>query len=205
MYARERQQRQQGNFSGLIGGAILVTLGAAFLLRQTFDIDIVGLSWPLFIIIPGLALLAAALFGGRGAGHLAIPGSVVTTIGAILLFQNTFDYYESWAYVWALIPTASGVGMVIAGLREGKPKEMRAGVETASGGLTMFLIFGAFFELFIFRGAAVVVFAWPVALIAVGALLLLRGRLGRQAADEPWQDDDQPESRPQGDGPVFPY
>jgi hypothetical protein len=205
MYRHERHRHQRDAYSGPIGGAILVGLGASFLLRQTFHLDIVSLAWPLFIIVPGLALFGAALVGGRGAGHLAIPGSVVTTIGLILLFQSAFDYYESWAYVWALLPMAAGIGMTIAGLREGKPQETRVGVELAAGGLTAFLAFGAFFELFIYHGTFLGTYVWPVALIAVGALLLARGRLGRKPADQPQYDVDQPAPRQQADGPMFPY
>lgn len=53
------------------------------------------------------------LAGGRSAAGLTIPGSIITTIGLLLLYQETFDHFESWAYAWALIPTAVGVGIVI--------------------------------------------------------------------------------------------
>jgi hypothetical protein len=205
MYRHEWHQHRHDAHSGPVGGAILVTLGVAFMLRQTFQIDLAGLAWPLFIVVPGLGLFGAALLGGRGAGHLAIPGSVVTTLGLLLLFQSAFDYYESWAYVWALLPVATGVGMTIAGLREGQPKETRVGVEMIGGGLTAFLAFGAFFELFIFHGTFLGAYTWPLALIAVGALLLVRGRLGRRPAGDPRYDLDQAEPQPHADGPVFPY
>ena len=43
-------------------------------------------------------------------------GSAVTMVGTILLFQNTFDYFQSWAYAWALVfPTSVGVGQLIYG------------------------------------------------------------------------------------------
>jgi hypothetical protein len=204
MCQHKRHQHHEAH-SAPVGGAILVALGVAFLLRQTFQIDIGGFAWPLYIIVPGLGLLGAALLGGRGAGHLAIPGSVVTAIGLILFFQSTFDYYESWAYAWALLPTAAGVGMMIAGLREGRPKELHVGVEMIAGGLTAFLVFGTFFELFIYHGAFLGAYTWPVALIVVGAILLGRGRLGRGSVDAPRYDADQTAPRPPADGPTFPY
>ena len=205
MHAHGRHRAHQDNHGGLIGGAIMVALGVAFLLRRTLNIDLFDLGWPLFIIGPGLFLGVATLLGGRSASYLAIPASVVTTIGAILLFQSAFDYFQSWAYVWALIPTAVGVGTIYAGLSEGKPKVVRSGVETASGGLVMFAAFGAFFELFIFHGAAIAAFILPVALIAVGLLLLLRGRLGRRREETPWYEEEQPAPQPQDEGRVFPY
>ena len=92
---------------GLVGGAILVALGAHFLFRQVFDFDLGRYGWPLFIIGPGLLLFAGMAVSGRGAGGLAIPASIVTTIGLLLFVQNATGYYESWAYGWAAFCTTA--------------------------------------------------------------------------------------------------
>ncbi len=113
------QMRRHDARQGLIGGAILVALGAHFLFRQVFDFDLGRYGWPLFIIGPGLLLFAGMVVSGRGAGSMAIPASIVTTIGLLLFVQNATNYYESWAYAWALIPLAAGLGTCIAGAWDG--------------------------------------------------------------------------------------
>lgn len=205
---RQHERGERGGrdgHGGLIGGAILVALGVAFLAQNTFNVTGLSFRWPFFIIGPGLLLFAAMIAGGRGAGNLAIPASIVTTIGLILLFQDTFDYFESWAYVWALIPTAGGVGTAISGAWDGDDKLLREGKRAALGGLTMFLIFSGFFELLIFRNGALLAHAWTVALIVVGAFLIVNALLERRAARErpysPLDDDDQTADPDR----VFPY
>ena len=47
----------------------------------------------------------------------AIAGSIVTTVGSVLLYQQTTGHWESWAYAWALVgPGAAGLGMLVYGL-----------------------------------------------------------------------------------------
>ena len=192
---------------GVIGGALLIAIGLVMLVQRYTPLHLGELFWPFFIIGPGLLLFTLMLLGGRGAGALAIPASVVTTIGLILLGQSLLDYYESWAYIWALIPTAVGVGMAIGGVWDGKPALVRGGVQTARGGLTMLLIFATFFELFIFHSATFLVVLWPLALIGGGAFLLLRGRLNRPAAPDPWLPTPAPTPTAAGDDDkqLFPY
>ena len=206
MYEQERHSRRHGSHDSRVGGAVLIAIGVAIFFRRTFHIDFPGFAWPFFIIGPGLAFFVAMFFGGRGAGSLAIPGSVITTIGLILLGQSLFDYFESWAYIWALIPTAAGVGLIIAGLWDGKPKMISAGTQAASSGLVMLLIFGTFFELFIFHGAGIAAYAWPIVLISIGAFQLVRGRLKQRTPTMPsWTDGDVSEPNGPNAGSTFPY
>jgi len=184
------QQQQfagsQRDRRGIGGGALLIAIGLVLLVQRYTPPPLGALPWPFFIIGPGCGFYLLMLLGRRGAGPLAIPATILTCLGLIFLGQSLFDYYESWAYIWALLPTAAGIGMVIGGLWDGKPALVRAGTHTARGGLTMLLIFGTLFELFIFHSAAILVILWPLALIGGGAFLLLRGRLDRPAAPDPW-------------------
>ena len=206
MHEQERRSRRHGSHDNRVGGAVLIAIGAAIFLRRTFNFDFPDFAWPFFIIGPGLAFFAAMFFGGRGAGSLAVPGSVITTIGLILLGQSIFNYYESWAYIWALIPAAAGTGMIIAGLWDGKPKMIQAGTQVASSGLLMLLIFGTFFELLIFQGSNLAAYAWPVGLIAIGAFQLLRGRLARRTSTTPaWDEEEASEPNGPNAGGTFPY
>jgi hypothetical protein len=196
----------QRDMRGVGGGALLIAIGLVVLVQRYTPLHLGALLWPFFIIGPGCLLYLLMLLNGRGSGTLAIPATVVTTLGLILLGQSLFDYFESWAYIWALLPTAAGAGMVIGGLWDGKAAMVRFGMHTARGGVTMLLIFATFFELFIFHSATFLVILWPVALIGGGAFLLLRGRLNRPAAPDRWLATTAPTpTAKDDDGQLFPY
>ncbi|MER3555314.1 MAG: hypothetical protein C4331_13480 [Meiothermus sp.] len=81
-------------------GIILVVLGGLFLLGQVVDLgeSIGHWGWPFFVMLPGILLLVLAFVGGKTSAGLAVPGSIVTTVGLILFVQNVTDHFESWAY-----------------------------------------------------------------------------------------------------------
>jgi hypothetical protein len=173
-------ERAPSNQAATIGGIVLVGLGIVFLLQQAIGFDIGHFGWPLFVILPGLALLAAFALGPRGASGLAVPGCVVTTIGLMLAIQNTFNMWETWAYAWTLIPTAVGIGLTLQGHRLGQPRVVRTGIYMVEGGLLGFVVFATFFELILdlshfglsqLRGTL-----GPAVLILAGLYLLLRRR-----------------------------
>lgn len=168
---------RKGQSAGIVGGVILVVVGGLFLLQQTIGLPIWSIYWPFYVIIPGLFCLGMAALGGEGAGWLAIPGMIVSTVGAILLIQDLTGRYETWAYAWALVsPFAVGVGILLAGLREGQPSKIESGKGLAMSGLVLFLVFGAIFELLIFGERAAAGVIWPIVLIIVGLGLLLGRR-----------------------------
>ena len=173
----------QTNRSGASNGAglMLVALGVFFLLAQFLDFNVWGFAWPFMIIIPGLLFFVAMLAGGPALGALAIPGSIITTIGLILLYQSTFDHFESWSYAWALIPTAVGIGIIIDGRRRADPTRVAGGGRMVRIGLTMFLIGFAFFELLLnisgFFGGWAGHSIGPLLLIAAGIYLFFTQRV----------------------------
>ena len=103
-------------------GVILVLVGAVFLATNVTGFQLAA-AWPLFIIVPGLILLAASFAaGGEAGGGLAITGSIVTTVGLILAVQEATGLYATWAYAWALVaPGSVGVGMLLFGSFTGRP------------------------------------------------------------------------------------
>src|SRR3990172_380655 len=112
---------------GAVLGALLIVIGLAFLGVQYLGWFDEGQLWPLFIIGPGLVLFALGLVLPNSG--MIIGGSVVTSVGALLAWQNETGRWETWAYAWALIgPTASGVGSVIGGLRTGNRRMRDAGL-----------------------------------------------------------------------------
>jgi hypothetical protein len=166
----------------LVIGFILLALGAMFLVGQVFHISLWRYAWPFFIIVPGLLFFVLMVVGGPGAGPLAIPGSIVTMVGLLLLYQNTFNHWTSWAYAWALIaPTSVGVGLAIHGIWSDREGAIEAGKRIITVGLVMLIIGVVFFELILdishFRRGPVGKFVLPVVLIGFGLLLLGRDRL----------------------------
>jgi hypothetical protein len=140
--------------------------------------------WPSFALLPGVAMLTAAIIGGltksRGLAAMVIPGCIVTMIGLILLFGNVTDHWEVWAYAWALIPASVGLGLVLAsrfgvGDRAGEV----VGRWFLAGGLTAFAFFGLLFEGLIFHG--IISRYWPALLVLAGTAVLLAERMQRRS------------------------
>jgi hypothetical protein len=168
-------------------GLLLVLAGVMLLVAQFVHVDLGHYGWPLFIIVPGVALLIIAVSSRGFAGEgLAILGSVLTITGLILLFQNATDHFESWAYAWALVfPGAVGIGMIIYGTYAGRPGNVRAGLRLLGIGLVLFLLGAAFFEGVIgiggyHLGQSAGVIA-GVLIIGVGAVLLLLSLISRRS------------------------
>lgn len=141
--------------SGLIWGAILIAVGVLFFIGQLVDFFNWGDFWPFIVITIGVVFFVAMFLGGKSAAGLAIPGSVVTGVGLILLVQNIFGLWETWAYAWGLVISAVGVGVAIYGYWSGKPESVKGGWETARVGLILFLVFGVIMEfIFSFTGVS---------------------------------------------------
>lgn len=157
--------------SNLVFGVILVLIGAIFLVFQLLP----GLqsfinwanAWPLIIVGVGAVFMLSGVLG-RVPG-LAVPACVIGGLGILMYWQNSTDNWASWAYAWALIPGFVGVGTILTGILGGH------GAKSFSGGLwlivislVMFFIFGSFLGGFGFGDY------WPVLLIGLGFLILLR-------------------------------
>jgi len=155
-------------------GILLIIVGALFLLVRAG----LGEIWPLFIIVPGVAMLAIAVTGPTSAAGLAIPGSIVSTVGLILLIQASTGTFHTWSYAWGLVMAGVGAGSFLKGSLEGDEAEAKEGSRLAILGLAFFAGFGAFFELFVFGGFLAGMAGWviPIALIAGGVWLLRRNR-----------------------------
>lgn len=130
-------------------GVGLIAGGAFLALAHVFDINISAYLWPMFIIAPGLLILASARAGNIGK-WASVAGAVVLATGLLLAYQNSFNHFQSWAYAWALIaPGAVGAGWLIHGLRYNEPKLVALGRKQINIGGAMFLVGAVFFELII--------------------------------------------------------
>jgi hypothetical protein len=173
--SHDRSQSERTGATAL--GVVLITLGGVFLFATSVGAAWAQTGWPIFIIVPGLGLFAVAVLGGKSWSGLAVPASIVTTVGVILWCQNAFDLWQTWAYAWALIPTAMGFGLWLHGRMSGRPDLQRQGRPMLITGTVLFVGFAAFFEgLLNLSGLGTTIgmrYALPALLIALGAWLVI--------------------------------
>jgi hypothetical protein len=103
----------------------------------------------------------------------------------LLLYQDVFRHWESWAYAWALLPTAAGGGMVLAGKWSDDSRLTHIGLQLATIGFLLFAAGAFFFELVIgiggFRTGPLGAVLLPAILIGLGLYLVFH-RSGRDSS-----------------------
>jgi hypothetical protein len=180
---------QRGSPGAAVLGGILIVLGLIFFAGEQLNIDIGQATWPFYVIAPGVAMVTLGLTQRRGSG-LTVAGSIVTMVGLVLLYQNATDHWESWAYAWALVgPGGSGIGMLLYGTRSGDRKMARDGFWAILTAVGIFAVGLVFFEGIIgISGKPLAMPAWvlPVAVIAIGVVVLLRGLTFRDRREPAW-------------------
>ena len=158
----------RNRYTSLAGGALLICLGLLFLAFQLIpglgQLIKIEFTWPFIIVAIGLGLLVLGIL--LGTPGMAIPACIVGGIGTLLWWQNLTGNWESWSYVWALIPGFVGVGIILSSLLGGKEK-IAEGAKMVLVSLVMFAIFGSFFGAIGLAGRY-----WPVLLILLGIIVL---------------------------------
>ncbi len=187
MTALTHRQNREGLL--ILGGGMMI-VGVVALAMSLGDLDpgrwLGGSGWTLFVIVPGVILLSAGLLTDRPAAvGLTIAGSIVTTIGLLLLAMDQTGRYDAWAYAWALIPMAAGVGMVLHGLRAGDRPAVTAGLRLGGIALVLLVAGAWFFETLFRTGEPPVALGdgWPIVLIAIGAIAVVLGLFGGPRGD----------------------
>ncbi|MDY6867207.1 MAG: DUF2807 domain-containing protein [Chloroflexota bacterium] len=130
-------------------GLVMLVTGGLFLADQFLSIRIMDYFWPLLIVLFGLTFFVGMITAGRRGAGLAIPGAIITTIGLLLFLQNTFNLWVTWSYAWALLVSATGLGLLIMNLYLKRPTLRRVAGLLIGTGLTLFVVFGMFFEVII--------------------------------------------------------
>jgi hypothetical protein len=163
-------------------GAIIVVIGLILLVTQIADLGIGELGWPFWVVGAGIVMLAIGLTVNLESG-LVVGGTVVTTAGLVLLYQNATGNWYTWAYAWALVgPSASGLGLLLWGLRTADGRDIRNGMWGLLGGLAFFAVAFLFFEGIIgLSGERLPIAEWvvPVVVIGIGVVILIRGLFDR--------------------------
>jgi hypothetical protein len=176
-------------------GILLIVAGIVILVLQYVRIDLnwlpqrwAELSWPLHIIIPGLALFVVGLVLPDRAGEgLSGFGLVAAAVGTLLWYQAITGTWESWAYAWALVlPAAGGIASIIHGTLHANWRHVRDGVGGLAFGLVAFVVLGYMFEGWLgFEGFGLNrITAWVpgVILLAVGVIVLFAGTPGERSS-----------------------
>jgi hypothetical protein len=182
------------NRARLIVGAVLVLLGIFFLfgelVEQVFNFRIGQYTWPLTILIPGVLLyLTAFVTDQKTSRGLLAAGSLISAVGFLLFVQNLTGWWATWAYAWALIfPTSIGLGKMLFGLLRQHEDLLSEGWRLTKIGATILFFGVVFFELLIgvsgFRFFGLRGFCFPVALVILGLVILLRSLLpGRRPVE----------------------
>lgn len=157
--------------TSLIGGGILILIGLFFLALQVVpglgDLIDIRFTWPLIVVLVGFLLFIVGI--AVGEPDMAVPACIVAGIGFLLYWQNATGRWQSWAYVWALIPGFAGVGVILSSLMGGDERVID-GFRTILVSLIMFAIAGSFLGPFGFLGRY-----WPVLLILLGLVILAQG------------------------------
>ncbi|HSB01951.1 MAG TPA: hypothetical protein VLE49_14975 [Anaerolineales bacterium] len=176
-------QTNRSNAGTLIAGTILIAFGLIALAGQFLRVTDWGFIWPLVVIAFGSLFFLGMVAGGRQSAALAIPGSIISGIGLVLLFESITDHWESMSYFWTLIILFVGMGIYIMGWYGGDAGQKQSGWRVMKVGFVLFVIFGAFFEL-IFSSNGII---FPVLLILLGGYLILSrsGLLGGKKPEEP--------------------
>jgi hypothetical protein len=133
--------------SQLALGIILILLGAWFFVQRSVP-EVQAwfntyYAWPFTVIGAGAIVLLIGLI--VGAPGMAIPACIVAGIGGILYYQNATGNWDSWAYMWALIPGFVGVGTILMGLLgENTRSNLSHGLNLVAISALLFLVFSAF-------------------------------------------------------------
>jgi hypothetical protein len=108
-----RQNRTQ-----LVLGLLLILFGLWFIAAQRVPSlkawAEIQFQWPFYVIGAGALILVIGLL--TGAANMVIPACIVAGIGGILYYQNYSNDWESWSFLWTLIPGFVGIGTNLAGL-----------------------------------------------------------------------------------------
>ncbi|MGE5124316.1 MAG: head GIN domain-containing protein [Acidobacteriaceae bacterium] len=164
------------NITGAIIGVVLVLIGILSLFGRYFVFLNMDYLWPLFVVVVGAVFFVVMFLGDKSRGGLAVPGSILVTIGLILFVMNLTNTWEAWSYCWTLIICASGIGMWINGQWSDQPELRKRGFATLRSGIILFIIFGVIME-FIFSVSGVArwgsLLLWSILLTLVGIYLLV--------------------------------
>ena len=128
-------------------GVILILLGAWFLLDKSVpafhSVFNKYTEFPFSMFLIGGGIFVIGLVTGQPG--MSVPAAIVAGIGGIFYYQDATNSYDSWSYMWALIPGFVGVGTVLQGLLgENAGQNLKRGLNLMVISAVLFLVFSSF-------------------------------------------------------------
>lgn len=174
----------------LLIGLILLVLGVLVLAAEPLLawFGALGVStelwryWPLLVLVLSAFFLVPALIGPqqpRVRAGMAVPGSVLAVMGAVLLYSSVGDRWGEWAYLWTAGPFSVGVGLYLAGWIADAPALKWIGSGLTVAAVIAFVVFAGVVGGRTFR------LVGALAMIALGVALLVGGLAERLSRKSP--------------------
>jgi len=160
----------KGKRTSIVGGAILILVGAVLFAAQVLP-DFMPDFWEIFSwpwIVIGIGVVLFILGAAVGEPGMAVPATIMSGLGGILAYQWYTGDWQSWSYIWTLIPGFVGIGIVLMSLLGGDAS-LKDGSTLMFISFIMLAVFGSFFGAVGMAGRY-----WPVLLILLGVVLMIR-------------------------------
>jgi uncharacterized integral membrane protein len=165
------------NRGQLVLGIVLILLGALYIAQKQLPVVSqwmdMYMQWPLNIVALGALILLIGLL--LGAPGLAVPAAIVAGVGGILYYQMKTEDFQSWSYMWTLIPGFVGIGVILSGLLSRNMHQARSGLNQVAVSAVLFVVFAAFFGKLALLGT----YGPAILLVALGVWILFSGFLRR--------------------------
>lgn len=162
------------NRTTLVLGILLIVVGVWLVVSRQVPavrtwLD-ANFEWPMWTIGAGLLVFLIGLLSGNPG--LSVPASIIAGIGGILYYQNQTGDFDSWSYMWTLIPGFVGVGTILAGLLgEHTRYNLARGLNLIVISAVMFLVFATLLG----RVSILGDYGVAIILILLGVYVLIRG------------------------------
>jgi hypothetical protein len=170
-----KAHKEKGSLS--VPAVALIAAGLLLLVVNVFNISLMSYLWPGFILGFGLLLLWPAHQSTAeqqsSVAFLAVPGMMVAATGLILFVLNLTNHFESMAYAWPLFLAAAAGGIMYMNRFDQLNTVHQSGRRFIRMMGFLFIGLAAFFEFLIFRSFGP---WWPLALVALGAYLLVQNK-----------------------------
>ncbi len=177
------QEAAKFNTHSSLPAYLLISAGAVLLLAYLFNIDLMEVLWPVFIIAPGLLLMWPAYKSNSERqskfAFLALPGAMIVTSGVLLFAMNLTNHFEAWAYSWPLVIAAVAGGVLYVTRFDSNDNLQERTYKFIRVMFMMFIGMALFFEIVIFENFNPLM---SLGLMAFGFYLLIRERKSAKPA-----------------------
>jgi hypothetical protein len=155
----------------MITGILLVLLGIILLLAQLLGRWFISGFWPFFLIVGGLIFYAGYFArSDKPSGYegMLFPGTYLVVLGVMFLVMNILGWYYM-RYLW---PTfVLGVALSLWSMYLFGPAEPEKKRSDLLSSIKVLTIISVVLYLIAIGG----MYLWPLALIVVGLIIILRG------------------------------